>query len=174
MRCPFCSEDNDKVIDSRPSDEGMSIRRRRECLACGARFTTYEKVETQPILVIKKDGSREPFDRDKLRNNILKACHKRPVTSDQLDGLVDYVEQTIRNSLRYEVSSQEIGELVMDQLRQIDEVAYVRFASVYRQFKDVESFMVELRQLLEQDNLMDPTKNTEDPQRKETSDGSEG
>ena len=149
MRCPFCSEDHDKVIDSRPSDEGLSIRRRRECLACGARFTTYENVETQPLLVIKRDGSRQAFDRDKLRANILKVCHKRPVTGEQLD----FVEQALRNTMRNEVSSQEIGELVMDQLMEIDEVAYVRFASVYRQFKDIESFMVELRQMLAHDDV---------------------
>lgn len=153
MKCPFCSEDHDKVIDSRPSDEGLSIRRRRECLACGARFTTYENVETQPMLVIKRDGSRQAFDREKLRANILKACHKRPVTAEQLDGLVASVEQNLRNTMRNEVSSQEIGELVMDELMEIDEVAYVRFASVYRQFKDIESFMVELRHMLAHDDM---------------------
>ncbi len=148
MRCPFCAHDEDKVIDSRPSEEGSAIRRRRECLSCGARFTTYEKVETVPLLVIKKDGTREPFHRDKLIAGIQKACEKRPVSTDQIDQIVDSIETSVANSLKREISSREVGEMVMERLKVIDEVAYVRFASVYRQFRDVNSFLEELNQLL--------------------------
>lgn len=148
MRCPFCGHDEDKVIDSRPSDEGAAIRRRRECIACGSRFTTYEKIENLPLLVIKKDGTREPFDREKLMSGIMKSCQKRPVTTAQIEGLVSSIEIQTQNSLKREISSREIGEMVMEGLKQIDEVAYVRFASVYRQFKDVNSFLEELNEML--------------------------
>ena len=148
MRCPFCGHEEDKVIDSRPSDEGSAIRRRRECLTCGSRFTTYEKVENLPLLVVKKDGTRQPFDRDKLMSGILKSCEKRPVSTDQVEALVSSIEAQYQNSLKREISSREIGEMVMEGLKQIDEVAYVRFASVYRQFKDVNSFLHELNQIL--------------------------
>jgi transcriptional repressor NrdR len=144
MRCPFCGHDEDRVIDSRPSDEGSAIRRRRECIVCCARFTTYEKVENLPLLVIKKDGTREPFNREKLISGILKSCEKRPVSTLQIEGLVTSIEAQTQNSLKREISSRDIGEMVMEGLKQIDEVAYVRFASVYRQFKDVNSFLEEL------------------------------
>lgn len=148
MRCPFCSHGEDRVIDSRPSDEGSAIRRRRECIACGGRFTTYEKIETLPLLVIKKDGTREPFERDKLISGILKSCEKRPVSTSQIETLVNNIETSNQNALKREVTSHEIGEMVMDGLKKIDEVAYVRFASVYRQFKDVNSFLDELNQMM--------------------------
>jgi transcriptional repressor NrdR len=148
MRCPFCGHDEDRVIDSRPSDEGSAIRRRRECISCGARFTTYEKVENLPLLVIKKDGTREPFDREKLMSGILKSCEKRPVSTAQVENLVSSIEAQTQNSLKREISSRDIGEMVMEGLKQIDEVAYVRFASVYRQFKDVNSFLQELNEML--------------------------
>lgn len=148
MRCPFCDHDDDRVIDSRPSDEGTAIRRRRECTVCGARFTTYEKVETLPLLVVKKDGTREPFDRDKLITGVMKSCEKRPVSTNQIEQLVNAIEIQTQNSLKREVTSREIGEMVMEQLKNIDEVAYVRFASVYRQFKDVNSFLAELNEML--------------------------
>ncbi|NCA98452.1 MAG: transcriptional repressor NrdR [Clostridia bacterium] len=148
MRCPFCSHGEDRVIDSRPSDEGSAIRRRRECIACGGRFTTYEKIETLPLLVIKKDGTREPFDRDKLISGILKSCEKRPVSTSQIEHLVNNIETSNQNALKREVTSHEIGEMIMDGLKKIDEVAYVRFASVYRQFKDVNSFLDELNQMM--------------------------
>ena len=149
MKCPFCSYEESKVIDSRPTDEGQRIRRRRECLECGKRFTTYEIIESLPIIVIKKDKSRESFNRDKLMTGLLRACEKRPVSIDQLDNMIDEIETIIQNSLDREVSSEKIGELVMDKLKNIDEVAYVRFASVYRQFKDINTFMNELNKLLE-------------------------
>lgn len=148
MRCPFCGHDEDRVIDSRPSDEGSAIRRRRECIACSARFTTYEKVENLPLLVVKKNGTREPFDREKLISGIMKSCQKRPVSNQQIDELVASIESQTQNSLKREISSREIGELVMEGLKRIDEVAYVRFASVYRQFKDVNSFLAELNDML--------------------------
>ena len=148
MRCPFCAHDEDKVIDSRPSEEGFAIRRRRECISCNARFTTYEKVENLPLVVIKKDGTRQPFDRDKLISGILKACEKRPVTTTQVENLVNSIESQSQNSLKREIMSQEVGEMVMERLKLIDEVAYVRFASVYRQFKDVNSFLEELNEML--------------------------
>ncbi|MDD2457458.1 MAG: transcriptional regulator NrdR [Eubacteriales bacterium] len=153
MRCPFCSHGEDRVIDSRPSDEGSAIRRRRECIACGGRFTTYEKIETLPLLVIKKDGSREPFDRDKLISGVLKSCEKRPVSTSQIETLVNNIETSNQNSLKREVTSHEIGEMVMDGLKKIDEVAYVRFASVYRQFKDVNSFLDELNQMMRKPDI---------------------
>ena len=148
MKCPFCSFEESKVIDSRPTDEGQRIRRRRECLNCGKRFTTYEIIESLPIIVIKKDKSREAFNRDKLMNGLLRACEKRPVSIDTLDTLIDEIEVILQNSLDREVSSEKIGELVMEKLKKIDEVAYVRFASVYRQFKDINTFMSELNKLL--------------------------
>ena len=141
MKCPFCGFEESKVIDSRPTDEGQRIRRRRECLQCGKRFTTYEIIESLPIIVIKKDKSRETFNRDKLMTGLLRACEKRPVSIDTLDNLIDEIETIIQNSLDREESSERIGELVMEKLKKIDEVAYVRFASVYRQFKDINTFM---------------------------------
>lgn len=148
MRCPFCAYEESKVIDSRPTDEGEKIRRRRECLKCGKRFTTYEMIETMPIVVIKRDKSREAFNREKLMNGMLRACEKRPVSIETLEIAINDIEAVIQNSLDREVSSEKIGELVMDKLKDIDEVAYVRFASVYRSFKDVNSFMSELTSLL--------------------------
>lgn len=147
MKCPYCSYDESKVIDSRPTDEGERIRRRRECLRCGKRFTTYEVIETVPIIVIKKDKSRETFDRNKLLNGLLRACEKRPVSLDTLEEVVDEIETMLQNSLDREVPSSQIGTYAMDKLRDIDEVAYVRFASVYRQFKDINSFMEELSRI---------------------------
>ena len=148
MKCPFCSYEESKVIDSRPTDEGERIRRRRECHKCGKRFTTYEMIESLPIIVIKKDGSRESFDRQKLLTGMLRACEKRPVSIETLDRAITDIETVIQNSLDREVSSDKIGELVMEKLKDIDEVAYVRFASVYRQFKDINTFMTELNKLL--------------------------
>ena len=151
MKCPFCSFEESKVIDSSPTDEGQRIRRRRECLSCGKRFTTYEIIESLPIIVIKKDKSRETFNRDKLMTGLLRACEKRPVSIDTLDNMIDEIETTLQNSLDREVSSEKIGQLVMEKLKKIDEVAYVRFASVYRQFKDINTFMRELNKLLASD-----------------------
>ena len=151
MKCPFCSFEESKVIDSRPTDEGQRIRRRRECLSCGKRFTTYEIIESLPIIVIKKDKSRETFNRDKLMTGLLRACEKRPVSIDTLDNMIDEIETTLQNSLDREVSSEKIGQLVMEKLKKIDEVAYVCFASVYRQFKDINTFMRELNKLLSSD-----------------------
>ena len=151
MKCPFCSFEESKVIDSRPTDEGQRIRRRRECLSCGKRFTTYEIIESLPIIVIKKDKSRETFNRDKLMTGLWRACEKRPVSIDTLDNMIDEIETTLQNSLDREVSSEKIGQLVMEKLKKIDEVAYVRFASVYRQFKDINTFMRELNKLLASD-----------------------
>ena len=151
MKCPFCGFEESKVIDSRPTDEGQRIRRRRECLKCGKRFTTYEIIESLPIIVIKKDKSRETFNRDKLMTGLLRACEKRPVSIDTLGSMIDDIETNLQNSLDREVSSEKIGELVMEKLKKIDEVAYVRFASVYRQFKDINTFMKELNKLLQND-----------------------
>ena len=151
MKCPFCGYEESKVIDSRPTDEGQRIRRRRECLECNKRFTTYEIIESLPIIVIKKDKSRETFNREKLMTGLLRACEKRPVSIDMLDNMIGEIEVIIQNSLDREVSSERIGELVMDKLKKIDEVAYVRFASVYRQFKDINTFMNELNKLLTND-----------------------
>lgn len=148
MKCPFCSYEEQKVIDSRPVEENNSIRRRRECLNCLKRFTTYEKVENVSIIVIKKDKNREDFDREKLLNGMIRACQKRPVSLKQLETIATDIETQILNSLNREVTSQYIGELVMEKLKDIDEVAYVRFASVYRQFKDINTFMEELKKLL--------------------------
>ena len=148
MKCPFCGHDEDRVIDSRPAEDGAAIRRRRECIGCNGRFTTYEKIETLPLLVVKKDGTREPFNRDKILNGLLKACEKRPVSNEQLIELLTFVEGQVHGAVNREISSQDIGELVMRKLKEIDEVAYVRFASVYRQFKDVNSFLEELNEML--------------------------
>ena len=148
MKCPFCACSDSKVIDSRPTDEGERIRRRRECVACGKRFTTYEIIETVPVIVVKKDKSREAFDRVKLFNGMLRACEKRPVSIAQIENAVTEIEQELQNSLDREVTSVHIGEMAMDQLKSLDEVAYVRFASVYRQFKDINTFMEELAKLL--------------------------
>ncbi|MBQ8549899.1 MAG: transcriptional regulator NrdR [Clostridia bacterium] len=149
MKCPFCGFEESRVIDSRPTDEGERIRRRRECLKCQKRFTTYEIIESLPVIVIKKDKSREVFNRDKLLNGLMRACEKRPVSIDMLERIIDEIEATLQNSLDREVTSERIGELVMDKLKGVDEVAYVRFASVYRQFKDIGTFMSELNKLLE-------------------------
>ena len=148
IKCPFCAYNESKTIDSRPTDEGEKIRRRRECIQCGKRFTTYEMIETMPIVVIKRDKSREAFNREKLMNGMLRACEKRPVSIETLENAINDIEYIIQNSLDREVSSEKIGELVMEKLKDIDEVAYVRFASVYRSFKDVNSFMAELTSLL--------------------------
>jgi transcriptional repressor NrdR len=150
MKCVFCGHAESKVIDSRPTEEGSSIRRRRECLACKKRFTTYEKIDSLPLLVVKKNGERVPFDSDKIKIGILKACEKRPVPLQKIDELVANVEKNIFNSLKQEISSKEIGELVMIELKKLDDVAYVRFASVYKEFKDVDTFMKELQTLLEE------------------------
>ena len=150
MKCPYCGDQESKVVDSRHSEDGASIRRRRECLSCQRRFTTYETVESLPIIVVKRDDSRQPFDRNKVMNGMIRACEKRPVTTAQMEAAVDTIEQRIQNSLEREVTSAAIGELVMDQLKGLDEVAYVRFASVYRQFKDINSFMQELNKILEE------------------------
>lgn len=147
MRCPRCGHPDDKVIDSRPTDDGISIRRRRECMSCQERFTTYERIENMPLMVIKKDGSRQPFDRNKLINGILKSCEKRPVSIQQITKIVDTIERQQENSLRREVSTRELGERVLQQLRNVDEVAYIRFASVYREFNDINSFFVEINSL---------------------------
>lgn len=148
MKCPFCEFEESKVIDSRPTDEGEAIRRRRECLSCGKRFTTYEKIETIPLMVVKKDGSRQMFDREKLLNGIIRACEKRPVATSDMERIVNEIESATQNLLEREISSQRIGEMVMERLPEIDEVAYVRFASVYRQFKDINTFVEEVNKLL--------------------------
>ena len=148
MKCPFCGHDNTRVIDSRPADENNSIRRRRVCDECSRRFTTYEKVETIPLIVIKKDDNRETYDRSKIEAGVLRACHNRPVSAQELTRLVDEVENEISNLEEKEIPSQVIGELVMNKLKDLDAVAYVRFASVYREFKDINTFMDELKNVL--------------------------
>lgn len=148
MKCPYCGELESKVIDSRPTEDGEKIRRRRECLRCSKRFTTYEIVETVPLMVIKKDRSREAFDRQKLLGGMMRACEKRPVSFEMLEKAVDNIEQSLLNSYEREVTSIYIGELAMEELKKIDEVAYVRFASVYRQFSDLNTFMEELKNML--------------------------
>jgi len=152
MKCPFCGKEDNRVIDSRPVEENNSIRRRRICDACGRRFTTYEKVESIPLIVIKKDSGREPYDRAKIESGILRACHKRPVSVNQIKHAVDEVEAAIFDREEKEITSGEIGELVMRKIHSLDPVAYVRFASVYREFKDVETFMDELENVLKQEN----------------------
>ena len=148
MKCPFCFYEESKVIDSRPTDEGERIRRRRECLKCGKRFTTYEVIETVPVIVIKRDKSRQVFDRSKILSGLLRACEKRPVSIETLEKIVDEMEFTLQNSPGREVPSERIGELAMEKLKDIDEVAYVRFASVYRQFQDIQTFMDELKSMM--------------------------
>lgn len=148
MKCPYCNEDDTKVIDSRPADDNSSIRRRRQCETCGKRFTTYEKLETMPLMVIKKDNSRETYDRSKIEQGVIHSCHKRPVSTQQIDCMIDEIENKVFNMEEKEVETTAIGELVMEKLKQLDEVAYVRFASVYREFKDVSTFMEELGKLL--------------------------
>ncbi|MBO6153621.1 MAG: transcriptional regulator NrdR [Acutalibacteraceae bacterium] len=148
MKCPYCGCEDSKVIDSRPTDEGERIRRRRECTKCGKRFTTYEIIETVPLIVVKKDGTRESFDRVKLFNGLLRACEKRPVPVEVIEKAVTDIESQLQNSLEKEITSGKIGELAMEKLKDIDEVAYVRFASVYRQFKDVSTFVDEVTKLL--------------------------
>ncbi len=153
MRCPFCNNEDTKVIDSRPTEEGYAIRRRRGCDNCGKRFTTYEKVEETILMVAKKDSRREVFDRNKVLNGIVKACEKRPVSMARIEEMVDDIEKTLNNLMEKEVTSDYIGELVMEQLKKVDEVAYVRFASVYRQFTDVNTFIKEIEKLIgKQDN----------------------
>mgnify|MGYP003304473070 CR=1 FL=1 len=149
MKCPYCGKDNTRVIDSRPADDGDSIRRRRECDSCGKRFTTYEKVETIPVIVIKKDNNRETYDRSKIEGGVIRACHKRPISAGQIEAMVDEIEAIIFKKEEREISTSEIGELVMKKLKDLDSVAYVRFASVYREFKDVNTFMDELKKILE-------------------------
>ena len=148
MKCPFCGYAESKVIDSRPADEGASIRRRRECLACQRRFTTYEVMERLPLVVVKRDGSRQSFDKVKLINGMVRACEKRPVTLSQLESIADDIEQELQSALEREIRTVDIGEMVMARLKTVDEVAYVRFASVYRSFKDINTFMEELSKLL--------------------------
>ena len=148
MKCPYCGYNESKVIDSRPADEGASIRRRRECLSCGKRFTTYETVESLPMVVVKKDGSRQSFDRSKVLGGMIRACEKRPVPLAELEKITEEIEQDLQNSMEREISTEAIGEKVMDRLRAVDQVAYVRFASVYRQFRDIDTFMAELNKLL--------------------------
>ena len=148
MKCPFCFYEESKVIDSRPTDEGERIRRRRECLKCGKRFTTYEIIETVPVIVIKRDKSRQVFDRSKILCGLLRACENRPVSIETLEKIVDEMEFTLQNSPDREVPSERIGELAMEKLKDIDEVAYVRFASVYRQFQDIQTFMDELKSMM--------------------------
>ena len=148
MKCPFCAYTESKVIDSRSADDGERIRRRRECLKCGKRFTTHEIIETVPVIVVKRDKSRESFDRNKLANGLVRACEKRPVSTDQIDQIVSNIESKVQASLDREITTQQIGEMAMEELKDIDEVSYVRFASVYRSFKDIETFMDELNKLL--------------------------
>lgn len=152
MRCPFCNHLDSKVLDSRPAEEGRTIRRRRECLKCLRRFTTYEKIEETPLFVVKKDGCRELFDSKKLLNGIIRACEKRPISLEQLELMAEDIEKDLKNTLDREISSQVIGEKVMNRLRDLDQVAYVRFASVYREFRDVETFVKEIKQLQKKDN----------------------
>lgn len=150
MKCPFCGHLDSKVVDSRPAEDGTSIRRRRECLDCHKRFTTFEVMESLPVVVIKRDGSRQSFDRSKLLNGMIRACEKRPVAFGTLEKIADEIEQILQNEMDREIPSTKIGELVMDRLKDVDEVAYVRFASVYRQFKDISTFMAELNKLLQE------------------------
>lgn len=149
MKCPYCYTPESKVIDSRPADNGMSIKRRRECVSCERKFTTYEKVEDIPLRVIKKDGSRQTFDKSKIMNGVTRACEKRPVTSEQIEKLVNSIETQVYNKSNKEITTLEIGEMVMEGLKELDDVAYVRFASVYRQFKDVNTFIDELQKLID-------------------------
>ncbi len=147
MRCPYCGASDTKVIDSRPSDDDLKIRRRRECIVCAKRFTTYEAVETTPLILVKKNGERELFDREKLLKSMLKACEKRPISAAQLSAVCDRVERNLLNRLEKEISTEIVGELVMDELKQIDKVAYIRFASVYRDFRDIETFLKAINEI---------------------------
>lgn len=153
MKCPFCAEDDSKVIDSRPTDDGHAIRRRRECGACKNRFTTYEKVEEVPLVVVKKDGNREAFNRSKIMNGLIRACEKRPVSIESMERIVEDIERDLNNSLLKEVETQHIGSQIMAALKRLDEVAYVRFASVYRQFKDINTFIDELTKLMKEKQI---------------------
>lgn len=153
MKCPFCAEDDSKVIDSRPTDDGHAIRRRRECGVCKNRFTTYEKVEEVPLVVVKKDGNREAFNRSKIMNGLIRACEKRPVSIESMERIVDDIERDLNNSLLKEVDTQHIGSQIMSALKRLDEVAYVRFASVYRQFKDINTFIDELTKLMKEKQI---------------------
>ncbi len=150
MKCPFCSEDSSKVIDSRPTEDGFAIRRRRECSNCENRFTTYEKVEEVPLVVVKKDGTREAFNRNKILNGIIRACEKRPVSVEKMEKIVDDIERELNNSMVKEIETTVIGEHIMNALKDIDEVSYVRFASVYRQFKDTQSFLEEISKIMKE------------------------
>ncbi|KXO16836.1 transcriptional regulator NrdR [Peptoniphilus sp. GNH] len=150
MRCPFCNFEESKVIDSRPTDEGSTIRRRRECIKCKERFTTYERVEERPIIVIKKDGTRESFDQNKIIRGMLKSGEKRPISLKEIEDAADEIEKSISNSMKKEISSKEIGDMVMKELKKLDDVAYIRFASVYREFKDIESFVSELEDIIKE------------------------
>ncbi|WP_295148146.1 transcriptional regulator NrdR [uncultured Peptoniphilus sp.] len=152
MKCPFCGYGDSKVLDTRPTDEGNTIRRRRECLNCQKRFTTYEKIEQSPIMVIKKDGNRQAFDREKIIRGMIKSCEKRPVSAADIEDAVNNIEKKIENSMKKEISSLEVGEMVMDELKDLDEVSYVRFASVYREFKDLQSFVDELENFVKKKN----------------------
>ncbi|WP_459128683.1 transcriptional regulator NrdR [Guggenheimella bovis] len=152
MRCPFCNADDSKVVDSRPNLENNSIRRRRECIQCGKRFTTYEKIEVLDIIVVKKDNNRESFDREKIMAGIMRASEKRPVSAQQIDDIASRIEQRIANNMKKEITSIEIGEMVMEELKQLDEISYVRFASVYKQFKDIDTFVNELKKILHEKN----------------------
>lgn len=152
MKCPFCGEENTRVIDSRPAEDNSSIRRRRHCDTCGKRFTTYEKVEAIPLVVIKKDMVREPYDRSKIESGIFRSCHKRPISVNQIKGLVDEIENVIFNMEKREIPSSELGMIVMEKLKEFDQVAYVRFASVYREFKDVNTFMEEIMKILDKNS----------------------
>jgi transcriptional repressor NrdR len=156
MKCPFCQQDNDRVIDSRASQDGFATRRRRECLKCGHRYTTYERIEGTTIKIVKKDGTREPFDRLKIKRGLEKACWKRPVSDAQLENVITSVENELESRFEMEVPSGEVGELVMQQLRNLDQVAYVRFASVYRQFEDVHDFVHELKPMLDEERRQRP------------------
>jgi len=148
MKCRYCGSIDSRVVDSRPSDDGLSIRRRRECNACGRRFTTFERIEENPVMVVKRDGRREPFEREKVAVGIRKACEKRPISADMINHMLDEIVREVNNANESEISTKAVGELVMKQLRKVDEVAYVRFASVYREFKDTQTFMEELQRLL--------------------------
>ncbi|MDO4772536.1 MAG: transcriptional regulator NrdR [Bacillota bacterium] len=150
MRCPYCKEENSKVTDSRPTDDGYAIRRRRECLSCGMRFTTYENIERTPLLIIKKDGSRQEYNREKILRGIVRACEGRPISIKRMEEIVDTIEHNLNNTMLKEIESAAIGNEIMDQLKNIDEVAYVRFASVYKNFKDIDTFMQELQKLMEE------------------------
>lgn len=148
MKCPFCSHYESKVVDSRPTDEGQAIRRRRECIICSKRFTTYEKVEEIPLIVVKKSGNREPYNRNKILNGVIRSCEKRPVSLQEIEELVDEIEMHLYNLMEKEITTQYIGNLVIDRIRELDEIAYVRFASVYREFKDINTFMEEVKKIL--------------------------